>query len=109
MNYTLQSERGVGEGILGAIERVYRCDNRYGLIVVTEPPGSPQAGRMTVTPVFFEGEGEGSYLVLSKSRELQEGLDGELLEPRRLESEEELSRLLERLCALEPEPETLGL
>ena len=102
MSYRVVEEHSVGEGVVGDIERLYRCDNDYGLIVVIGSPGSEAPGRMTVTPVVYEGEGEESYRVLSAKTELREGLGGELLEPRALDDEADLDRLLAELCELAP-------
>lgn len=102
MGYRVVEERSVGEGAVGDIERLYRCDNDYGLIVVIGSPGREEAGRMTVTPVVFESEDDASYRVLNPKRELREGLGGDVLEPRALDDAADLERLLGDLCALEP-------
>ena len=100
MAYTLLEERMVGTGMVGEIERIYRCDNGYGALVGEEPPGLENAGRMAVTPVHFQGEGASDYRVLSTEHPV-EGLDaGDTLDPRFLDNPDDLKALLERLDAL---------
>jgi hypothetical protein len=103
---TIILERSVGDGMLGAIERIYRAENGYGAIVVTEPPGSEEAGRMIVTPVRFESDAPESYLVLSQDTHLHDGPDaGAPTEPRRLDDPADLEAVLSRLGALHPHVE----
>lgn len=94
-----------GTGLVGEIERIYRCDNGYGALVGEEPPGSEGAGRLAVTPIRFRGEGVSNYRVLSTEHPV-EGLGaGDPFGPRFLDSEEDLETLLERLDALPAEKE----
>jgi len=103
MAHTLLGEHHVGAGPLPGIERLYRCPNGYGAIVYQEPPGSEWADRLLVTPVYFEGEDEASYRILS-GEEATEGLgSGELTRPKFVFSQEEAERILEELSKLEEE------
>jgi len=85
----------VGGGMVGDIERLYRCDNGYGALVGTRSLGDEAAGRIVVTPIQFHGEDADDYRVCSTAS-VAEGLDsGELLDPKILSEEEELETLLQ--------------
>ena len=100
MAYTLIEERMVGTGMVGEIEKIYRCDNGYGALVGEEPPGLEGTGRLAVTPVHFQNESASSYRVLSSAHPV-EGLEaGDPVDPRFLDGEDDLVTLLERLDAL---------
>lgn len=103
MTFEQIGEHHVGTGPLPGIERLYRCPNSYGAIVYHEPPGSALADRILVTPVYFEGEGEGSYRVLS-SEKATEGPSGDPNRPAFVFSQDEVEALLQDLSRL-PEEE----
>lgn len=84
------------------IQRFYRCPNRYGAIVFQEPLSGPSA-RLLVTPVYFEGDSEDDYRVLSSDR-ATEGRSDDLLRPAFVTSQAEVEALLDELSRL-PEEE----
>ena len=100
MAYKLIDEHMVGSGMVGDIERLYRCDNGYGALVGIRSPGDEEAGRIVATPVQFHGDDANDYRVCSTAS-VTEGLNaGELLDPKILLEEEELETLLQRIDAL---------
>ena len=100
MAYTLLDEHMIGSGMVGDIERLYRCDNGYGALVGIRSPGSEESGHIVVTPVQFHGKKADDYRVCSTAS-ATEGLEsGELLDPKMLSEEEELETLLRRIDEL---------
>jgi hypothetical protein len=96
------AEHHVGTGAVPGIQRFYRCPNRYGAIVFQEALSGP-AARLLVTPVYFEGDTEDDYRVLSSDK-ATEGRSDDLMRPAFVASQEEVEALLDDLSRL-PEEE----
>ena len=92
--------------MLGAVEKIYRCDNGFGAIVAQDPPGGDNTGLTTVTPIEFHGDGVDDYEVCSSERAV-EGLDREaVLRPQVLTSDDDIQALLELIGGLAPDTPT---
>jgi hypothetical protein len=106
MACTLIETRSIGAHMLGAIEKIYRCDNGFGAVVVQDPPGGDNAGLTTVTPIQFHGDGADDYEICSSERAV-EGLDREeILRPQVLTSDEDVEIFLELIGTLPPDTPT---